>query len=167
MCVPFYITHNKGGIMKDLKKVVEEVMEKRVNHLKGKELVSYYNRMVEGLGDKTNAKPTKKFSTKTAGLKRIRKVLGDVILINYPGWLEDEKEPELENQRKVSKTQTIRNMFKEKESWSREEIMDRTGFDSKNAHVCMGILKNGDRTKNPVLTGYDRKTKTYTLIKGE
>ena len=65
---------------------------------------------------------------------------------------------------KPSKIELIRGLFKKKKVISREEIKTATGYDDRNAHTAMAILKNAARTKNTLLTGYDRKTKTYTLI---
>ena len=104
-----------------------------------KELTELYNSMAEG-------KKIKKFESKTKAIARVKKLL-----------------PE-NKERKVSKMSIIRQMFQEQASWSREEIMSRTGFDAKNAHAAMNILKNPNRTKNPLNFAYDRKTQTYKLV---
>lgn len=63
-----------------------------------------------------------------------------------------------------SKASMIRDMFAEKPSWTRQEIMEQTGFDSNNAHQMMNIFKNPKRYKNLLVTKYDRKTQTYNLV---
>jgi hypothetical protein len=104
-----------------------------------KELTKLYNSMAEG-------KKIKKFESKAKAIARVKQLLVD------------KKDP------KVTKMSIIREMFQEQASWSREEIMSRTGFDAKNAHAAMNILKNPNRTKNPLNFAYDRKTQTYKLV---
>ena len=105
-----------------------------------KELTELYNSMTEG-------KKIKKFESKTKAIARVKKLL-----------------PEKKD-RKMSKMGIIRQMFQDKASWTREEIMSRTGFDAKNAHAAMNVLKNPDRTKDPLNFEYDRKNRTYKLVK--
>jgi hypothetical protein len=64
----------------------------------------------------------------------------------------------------TTKISKVRQMFKEKESWTRQEIADRAGYDLNNAAMAMSILKNPARTKNLLITTYNRETKTYTLV---
>ena len=68
--------------------------------------------------------------------------------------------------KKISKFQKVRKMFGEKNSWTVDEIVKRSGFDERNARTCISILKNPERTKNLLMTEYDRETRTYTLKKG-
>ena len=107
-----------------------------------KELTELYN-------SKTNGKKIKKFETKAKAIERIKKLLPK------------------NDERKVSKMSIIRSMFQEQVSWTRDEIMSRTGFDSRNAHAAMNVLKNAARTKNPLNFTYDRKTQTYELVNYE
>jgi hypothetical protein len=107
-----------------------------------KELTELYN-------SKTKGKVIKKFESKAQAIARIKKVL-----------------PKKDEQ-KVSKVSIIRSMFEDKGAWTREEIMSRTGFDARNAHAAMNILKNAARTKNPIIFTYDRKTRTYELVNFE
>jgi hypothetical protein len=58
----------------------------------------------------------------------------------------------------------IREMFQDQASWTWQEIMSRTGFDAKNAHAAMIVLKNPKRTKDPLNFAYDRKNQTYKLV---
>ncbi len=58
-------------------------------------------------------------------------------------------------------------MFAEKESWTLGELVKRSGYHAPNVRVAMFILKSSKRTKNPLVTDYDHKTKTYTLKKGD
>ena len=105
-----------------------------------KELTKLYNSMAEG-------KKIKKFESKAKAIARVKKLL-----------------PEKE-ERKVTKMSIIREMFQDQASWTREEIMKRTGFDAKNAHAAMNVLKNPNRTKDPLNFTYDRKNQTYKLVK--
>jgi hypothetical protein len=107
-----------------------------------KELTELYNSMAEG-------KKIKKFESKAKAIARVKKVL-----------------PE-KKRRKVSKMSIIREMFEDQASWTREEIMSRTGFDAKNAHAAMNVLRNPNRTKDPLNFTYDRKNQTYKLVKVE
>jgi hypothetical protein len=104
-----------------------------------KELTELYNSMAEG-------KKIKKFESKAKAIARIKMLL-----------------PE-EKDRKVTKMSIIRGMFQDQASWTREEIMRRTGFDAKNAHAAMNVLKNPKRTKDPLNFEYDRENQTYKLV---
>ena len=104
-----------------------------------KELTKLYNSMAEG-------KKIKKFESKAKAIARVKKLL-----------------PE-KRERKVTKMSIIREMFEKKASWTRQEIMSRTGFDAKNAHAALNVLKNPNRTKDPLNFTYDRKNQTYKLV---
>ena len=90
-----------------------------------KELTEVYNSRTEG-------KKIKKFESKAKAIARVEKLLAE----NKPG--------------KVSKMSIIRSMFEDKGSWTRQDIMRRTGFDARNAHAAMNVLKNATRTKDPL-----------------
>ena len=107
-----------------------------------KELTELYNSIAEG-------KKIKKFESKAKAIARVKKLL-----------------PERKD-RKVSKMSIIREMFQAQASWTRDEIMRRTGFDAKNAHAAMNVLKNPNRTKDPLNFRYNRKNQTYKLVKEE
>ena len=104
-----------------------------------KELTELYNSMAEG-------KKIKKFESKAKAIARIKKLMSE------------------KKERKISKMSIIREMFQDKGSWTREEVMRRTGFDAKNAHAAMNVLKNPNRTKDPLNFAYDRKNQTYKLV---
>ena len=104
-----------------------------------KELTELYNSQTDG-------KKIKKFESKAKAIARVEKLLAEV----KPG--------------KVSKMSVIRSMFEDKGSWTRQEIMSRTGFDARNAHAAMNVLKNANRTKAPLNFSYNRKTQTYKLV---
>ena len=104
-----------------------------------KELTELYNSMAEGT-------KIKKFESKAKAIARVKKLL-----------------PE-KKERKLSKMGIIRSMFEDKASWTREEIMSRTGFDDKNAHAAMNVLKNPNRTKDPLNFKYNRENQTYKLV---
>ena len=104
-----------------------------------KELTELYN-------SNTDGKRIKKFESKAKAIARVKKLL-----------------PE-KKERKLSKMGIIREMFQKQTSWTREEIMSRTGFDAKNAHAAMNVLKNPNRTKDPLNFKYNRENQTYKLV---
>ena len=106
-----------------------------------KELNEFYN-------SNTDGKKIKKFESKAKAIARIKKLL-----------------PEKEKP-KASKMSIIREMFQDQASWTREEIMSRTGYDAKNAHAAMNVLKNPNRTKDPLNFTYNRKNQSYELVNG-
>ena len=104
-----------------------------------KELTELYNSM-------TNGKKIKKFESKAKAIARVKMLLPQ------------------KKDHKVSKMGIIREMFQDQASWTRDEIMRRTGFDAKNAHAAMNVLKNPNRTKNPLNFEYNRENQTYKLV---
>lgn len=64
-----------------------------------------------------------------------------------------------------SKMGKIRSAFIEKKNWSLKDLMKRSGFDKANCQCAMSIFKNPKRTKELLVTDYDRKTEVYTLVK--
>jgi len=63
----------------------------------------------------------------------------------------------------VSKFQKARDMFREKKSWTLDEIVQRSGFDERNAKTCLSILKNPKRTKDPLVTHFDKEKRLYAV----
>jgi hypothetical protein len=57
--------------------------------------------------------------------------------------------------------------FAEKDSWTIDELIARSGFDKPNLMCMMSIFQNPKRMKEGrmILTDYDKKTSTYTLRK--
>jgi hypothetical protein len=104
-----------------------------------KELTELYNSMTEG-------KKIKKFESKAKAIARVKMLLPQ------------------KKDHKVSKMGIIREMFQDQASWTRDEIMRRTGFDAKNAHAAMNVLKNPNRTKDPLNFEYNRENQTYKLV---
>ena len=84
-----------------------------------KELTELYNSMAEG-------KKIKKFESKAKAIARVKMLLPQ------------------KKDHKVSKMGIIREMFQDQASWTRDEIMRRTGFDAKNAHVATFTIPNSD-----------------------
>lgn len=64
-----------------------------------------------------------------------------------------------------SKMGKIRAAFTEKTRWSLKDLMKRSGFDKANLMCAMSIFKNPKRTKELLVTDYDKKTETYNLVK--
>jgi hypothetical protein len=104
-----------------------------------KELTELYN-------TRTKGKKIRKFESKAKAIERVTKLLGE---------------------KKPSKMNIIRVMFADKQSWTRQEIMKRTGFDAKNAHAAMNVLKNPNRTKNPLNFTYNKENQIYKLVSHE
>ena len=104
-----------------------------------KELAKLYN-------SKTKGKKIRKFESKAKAIERVTKLLAD---------------------QKPSKMGIIRAMFADKRSWTRQEIMKKTGFDSKNAHAAMNVLMNPNRTRFPLNFIYNRENQTYKLVNHE
>ena len=65
--------------------------------------------------------------------------------------------------KEISKIQKVRDMFKERKSWTLQEIAERSGFDERNAKTCLSILRNPKRSKEPLITHLDREKKLYTV----
>lgn len=51
---------------------------------------------------------------------------------------------------RVTKTELLRTAFDEKPEWTEAELLERTGYDKGNLRTAMAILRDGDRTKDPV-----------------
>jgi len=64
-----------------------------------------------------------------------------------------------------SKMGKIRAAFAEKKNWTLKDLMKRSNFDKANLMCAMSIFKNPKRTKELLVTDYDRETETYTLGK--
>lgn len=74
-----------------------------------------------------------------------------------------QKKSAKETPKEISKFQKVRDMFKERKSWTVEEIVERSGFDERNAKTCLSILKNPKRSKELLITHFDREKKVYTV----
>ena len=101
-----------------------------------KDLVKIYNTL-------NPEKTVKRFASRDIAIKRVKKLM----------------------LKKPSKLSIVRTMFAERPGWRREEIMAKTGWDKNNVQVAMNILKNPKRTKVPLTTFYDKRNKSFTLIK--
>ena len=65
--------------------------------------------------------------------------------------------------KKATKVSIIRQMFLEGQSWTDKELMTRTGFDRRTVMSVMWVLAQPKRTKFPLITTYDRATKSFSL----
>ena len=108
------------------------------------ELVELYNTL--------NPKvPVKRFASKESAIKRIDKLVAD--------------KAQMQRVRGTgTKISIVRQMFAVQDTWTREEISEKSGYDWRNTHTAMSILKNPKRTRDPLPTVYDRATRTYTLV---
>lgn len=65
-----------------------------------------------------------------------------------------------------SKANKIRLMFKEKPTWSLKEMTKRSGFlNDDNTRCMMSIFKNPTRTKELLVTEFNKEKQTYSLSK--
>lgn len=65
-----------------------------------------------------------------------------------------------------SKANKIRQMFKEKSTWSLKEMTKRSGFkNDDNTRCMMSIFKNPGRTKELLVTEFNKEKQTYSLSK--
>jgi hypothetical protein len=65
-----------------------------------------------------------------------------------------------------SKANKIRLMFKEKPTWPLKEMTKRSGFkDDDNTRCMMSIFKNPGRTKELLVTEFNKEKQTYSLAK--
>jgi hypothetical protein len=55
----------------------------------------------------------------------------------------------------MSKIRKVREMFKERKSWTLEEIVERSGFDERNVKTCLSTLRNPKRSKELLITHLD------------
>lgn len=63
-----------------------------------------------------------------------------------------------------SKANKIRQMFKEKKEWTLKELTKRSGFkDDANTACMMSIFKNPTRTKELLITEFNKEKQTYSL----
>jgi hypothetical protein len=114
-----------------------------------KELVSIYNSL----------RPTvriKRFASRSSAIARINR------LQNGPK--KKTVRPRVKAQ--GTKVSIIREMFSIKDTWTREELAKRSGFDRNNISVALSILKNPKRTKDLLITKYNPGTRAYTLVAG-
>ncbi len=63
----------------------------------------------------------------------------------------------------ISKIQMIRNMFAEKNSWTVSELVKKSGYDESNMRAAMSILKDPKRSKELLITEYDKEKKIYSI----
>lgn len=71
------------------------------------------------------------------------------------------------DEKRITKSSLLRAAFAEKAEWDRDSLIKRTGYDERNLHTALAIMKNPDRTKaeNMLNVVYDRKTKIYSVAK--
>ena len=97
----------------------------------------------------------KRFASKDSAIARIKRLQ------------DDRKKKGRRSKGQVSKISIVREMFNTKDTWTREELAKKAGFDTRNLVTAMSILKNPKRTKDLLITKYDHSTHTYTLVAGQ
>lgn len=50
---------------------------------------------------------------------------------------------------------------------TKQELSDASGYDLPNTHTAMSILKNPERTKEPIFYTYNKKDQSYTIYEDE
>jgi hypothetical protein len=73
--------------------------------------------------------------------------------------------PAVKKEKKVTKQQIIREAFAKKATQSVDDLLALVGGSPNNLRVTLGILKNIKRTKDPLITTYDKDKTTFTLAK--
>ena len=97
----------------------------------------------------------KRFASKASAIARIKRLQ------------EDQKKKGRRSRGQVSKISIVREMFNTKDTWTREELAKKSGYDTRNLSTAMSILKNPKRTKDLLITKYDPSTRAYTLVAGQ
>jgi hypothetical protein len=75
------------------------------------------------------------------------------------------KAAKVSKEKKPTKFGKLREMFKQRKTWSAKDLMKGSGFDAQNLRTAISILKNKARTKEPIVADYDKDKQTYTLVK--
>jgi len=124
-------------------------MQKDLNECTMQELVKIYNSHA--------SIPVKGFHDKTTAKRRVEELLGTV-----------QEAPEIiaPPEKKIKKTDILRQCFKEKPVWDRDELIARTG--QRHIHQTLTLLKNPRRTSpnKLLITTYDKVTETFSLVEG-
>jgi len=132
---------------------------KSLEELSTQELVDLFN--------KHSDKKVKRFKDKATAVRRVTKLLKDKGIATPKKAAKATKSAKTKapKEPRVTKTSKIRELFAgKKKSHTLQEIMDYCGHDRHNTQSMMAILKNPNRTKDLLVTEYDRATKTYTLV---
>lgn len=110
----------------------------------------------------------RRFGSREIGIKRITNLLDTFeVPDNKPVRAHEKPERVMSEEKKEKKRSyavIIRELLDNKKGViTRDEIMEATGCDERNAAVAMSILKNPGRTKEPIDWLYHRGTRTYYL----
>ena len=67
----------------------------------------------------------------------------------------------------VTKISLLRAAFAKKKVWTRDDLCKATGYDNRNVHTALAILRNPNRTKpdHMLVTEVDRAESVYKLVK--
>jgi hypothetical protein len=137
---------NRGANMAHTKKYTD----KELGKMKLKDLIAHYN-------DITTGRKVDKLSSKAVAIRRIKGT--------YEEWAKKPARKGKGGKRGgPSRYQLIRDAFAKRKKFTRDELKKLTGWDDRNVHTAMSILKNEERMgpDNVLVTDYDRANKTYT-----
>jgi hypothetical protein len=139
--------------VKPNKPLIKGVQVMNYNEMTLKELVAHYNKITTGSKVKT-------FSSKAVAIRRIKGIEKQAAKAKPKG----KARKAAAKKTGPSRFQIIRDLLGRRKSITREELMKATGWDARNVHTAMSILKNPERMskKNLLVTDYDRKSQTYT-----
>lgn len=70
------------------------------------------------------------------------------------------KEGEVVEER-VTKSSLLREAFDQKKEWTEEELLGKTGYDKSNLRIALAILRDPDRTKDPMYVAWDKVAKVF------
>ncbi len=146
------------------KKETETAGEKKMNKneiqsMTLAQLTELYNKHVP------KGKRIKKFSDKKSALRRTRAVVDQRVKKDAEkGVTKRKKKGSSKRPAGTTKYGKLREAFMKRKSYTRAELVKISGFDARNVAVAMSILRNKNRTAEPVVTEYDRAAGSYTLI---
>jgi hypothetical protein len=61
--------------------------------------------------------------------------------------------------------QKLRDCFAKKGTWTMGELKKATGFDEDHIRYTLNVFRNKNRTKDPMVTDYDKEKETFKLLK--
>lgn len=62
---------------------------------------------------------------------------------------------------RVTKSSLLREAFDQKKEWTEEELLGKTGYDKSNLRTALAILRDPDRTEDPMYVVWDKVAKVF------
>jgi len=152
------LSNKSTKALKNVAKKGDADVTKALEDMSTDELVALFNTHSD--------KKVKRFKDKATAVRRVTKLLKDkgIAIPAKAAKAKASAKSKAPKEPRVTKTSKIRELFATKKSATLQEIMDYCGHDRHNTQSMMAILKNPKRTKDLLVTEYDRETKTYTLV---